>query len=355
MNQRMDEDRARLAGQFRQQAGTRIQRESPLYVALLDHTADDVERGGAAWRLLAGRARQPRGSVLPMRLMAAAHRLVLDGRAPELAAHYPSAGGTRPPDGAWPAFERLLHERAAELDALVDRPLQTNEVGRCAALLLGFATVARETGLPLWLLELGASAGLNLNWQRYRYGAAGPRDSPVRLPAPTTIEALPAVAGARGCDAHPLDTRDADARLTLRSCIWADQPERLALLDAALEVAAAWPPAVERADAVEWLEQRLRERPAGAATSVYHSIVVQYLAPAKRTRLRAVVERAGEGATAAAPLAWLRLEPPRHRRVAAGLAELRLTTWPGGADRVLAHAGYHGIPVIATDPGASRR
>ena len=274
------------------------------------------------------------------------------GRAPELAAYYPSAGGTRPPDGAGPAFERLLDERAAELEALVDRPLQTNEVGRCAALLLGFATVARETGLPLSLLELGASAGLNLNWHRYRYGAAGPRDSPVRLDAPAAIDALPAVAAARGCDAHPLDAADADARLTLRSCVWADQPRRLALLDAALEVAAAWPPAVERADAVEWVEQRLRERPAGAATTVYHSIVVQYLAPEQRTRLRAVVERAGGAATAGAPLAWLRLEPPRRRGVAASLAELRLTTWPGGADRLLAHAGYHGIPVIATDPGA---
>jgi hypothetical protein len=351
----MDQARERLAARFRRQAGTAIQRGSPLYVELLERTADDVERGGAAWRLLAGRAGEPRGSALPLRLMAAAHRLVLAGEAPELAPYYPSAGGTRPPADSWPAFERLLEQRAGELDALVDRPLQTNEVGRCAALVLGFATVARETGLPLSLLEVGASAGLNLNWHRYRYGDAGPRDSPVRLEAPPGLDALPAVAAARGCDAEPLDIRDPDARLTLRSCVWADQLERLALLDAALEVAEAWPPAIERADGVQWLEERLAGRSPSTATVVFHSIVLQYLPPRRRARLGTAIAEAGGEATRDAPLAWLRLEPPPRRAMVARLAELRLVTWPGGADRLLAQAGYHGSPVIATDPGAPSR
>jgi hypothetical protein len=51
------------------------------------------------------------------------------------------------------------------------------------------------------------------------------------------------------------------------------------------------------------------------------------------------VREAGERATAAAPLAWLRMEPAGRR------AEVRLATWPAGEDRLIARAGYHGTPV----------
>jgi hypothetical protein len=65
--------------------------------------------------------------------------------------------------------------------------------------------------------------------------------------------------------------------------------------------------------------------------------------------MRALLEDAGARATPQAPLAWLRLEPPNRtlagRDVKPGLAELRLTRWPGGSERLLAHAGYHGRPV----------
>src|SRR5204863_254585 len=75
----------------------------------------------------------------------------------------------------WPAFRDTLEQQRDTLRGLVHRPCQTNEVGRAAALFGGFLLVARETGLPLRLLEIGASAGLNLRWDHYRYeqGDAG--------------------------------------------------------------------------------------------------------------------------------------------------------------------------------------
>jgi len=51
----------------------------------------------------------------------------------------------------------------------LDSVLQTNEVGRSAMLLPGFLTLARETRLPVEIAEIGASAGLNLYFDRCHY------------------------------------------------------------------------------------------------------------------------------------------------------------------------------------------
>src|SRR5215216_1671155 len=96
--------RRRVADLFFAQSEAAIQRRSPLYRGLLARLGEDVLRGGPAWDLLARRAGERRGEALPLRLMAAVHRLVLTGDAPELAAYYPSVGGNGTPTEAWPAF-----------------------------------------------------------------------------------------------------------------------------------------------------------------------------------------------------------------------------------------------------------
>ena len=297
--------------------------------------------------MLEGHETDPIGSVLALRLMAAAHRLVLRGQAPGLARHYPSAGGDAAGD-AWPDFRAVMADHVGELRELIELPVQTNEVGRSAALLGGFLRVARATGLPLATLEIGCSAGLNLRWHRWLYDAGAGRtwgepDSPVRLgdrfdPAPPFDVAVDLVER-RGCDAQPLDLASDADRETLLACTWPDQAERFAQLEAALSVAAEDPVAIDRAPAAEWLERRLVEPRPGVATVVFQSLVLQYLDDDQRSRVRAAIEAAGAAATARAPLAWLRMEP------GGDLADVRLRTWPGGEGVLIARAGYHGRPV----------
>ena len=120
-------------------------------------------------------------------------------------------------------------------------------MARCTGLIGGFLVVAGETRLPLTVLEVGASAGLNLRFDRYRYasGGAGWGDvrSPVRFEdvfdgAAPPFDAPLSVTERRGCDASPLDPRSDEDRLTLMSYVWPDQTERFELLRAALEIAA---------------------------------------------------------------------------------------------------------------------
>jgi hypothetical protein len=321
---------------------------SPLYAALLAHAADDARAGGPVWRALEGHEDDPVESMLQLRLMGAVHRLVLEGSAPDLARHYPSAGGDGDADAAWPAFRRLVSDRLDEVRALVERPVQTNEVGRSAALLGGLLLVAGATGLPLRLLEVGSSAGLNLRLDRFRYeaqsGAFGDPRSPVvvreafagRAPP---LEAELGVAERAGCDPDPVDPVSRDGQLTLRSYVWPDQRQRLRLLDGALELAREVPAEVERAGAAGWLERTLREPAEGAATVVFHSIVMQYLTEGERERVLGLLEDAGRLADERAPLAHLAMEPGGEE------AHVRLTTWPGGEERLIATAGYHGPPV----------
>ena len=337
-----------LAERLREQAAWTARLGSPLYTTLLEQAAADVEAGGPAWGVLAGHEADARASALALRFLGAVHRLVLEGRAPALARHYPSAGGEAGLDGAWAAFRDTLEQHRDTLRALVTSPVQTNEVGRSAALLGGFLLIARETGLPLRLLELGASAGLNLRWDHYRYeqGDAGwgDRASPVRL-----VDVFPdgfppggrrcRVVERGGCDPLPLDPCSAEGQITLLSYLWADQRERIALLRGALEVARRVPAAVDASGAPAWLAARLAAPAPGVASVVFHSIVMQYLSAADRRRVASVLAEAGGRATGRAPLAWLRMEPGGEQ------AEVRLTLWPGGSERLIASAGFHGRPV----------
>ena len=166
---------------------------------------------------------------------------MLSGDAPQLARHFPSAGGDAPPAGAWPAARRTLAEHEAVVRRLAQRTVQTNEPGRCVSLYGGLLWLSERHGLPIRLLEIGASAGLNLNADRFRYvvGGAplGDPASPLEFVEPwegTPVDD-PAGAAARlrvteraGCDRAPIDATTPDGLLTLQSYIWPDEPERLA-------------------------------------------------------------------------------------------------------------------------------
>jgi hypothetical protein len=290
---------------------------SPMYEALLRRMAQDVRAAGLCLDALDPHMTRLRVRA-PLLLLAAIHRLVLAGQLPEAARFYPSMGGQADVDALWPRFlEAVPH-------AVLPVSVQTNEVGRSCALLPGFLEVARRTGLPLRLLEIGASAGLNLRWDRFPF-----------LRAPAAVR----VVERRGCDLNPIDPTLDESRLALLSFVWPDQTDRLQQLEEAIEIARDAPAQVDRCDAVDWLRIHLAVAQPGVATVVFHSIVLTYLTQEGRENVRRVIEHAGGRATSDAPFAWLSMEP------GADQADVRLTMWPGGERRLIAHSGFHGRDV----------
>jgi hypothetical protein len=325
---------------------------SPLYEALLNRAAEDVESQGPCWAVLRDHQVNTTAFKLSLRLLAAVHRLVLDSRAPELASLYPSCGGAAQGDGLFDAFSATVQEHIEELRELVVRPVQTNEVARSAALFGGFLQVALETGRPLRILEIGASAGLNLRWDHYRYERGtlswGNPASPVRLgwsEGCPPLETYPLIVDRRGCDLRPIDPCSREGQLTLMSYVWPDQVSRMELLRAALQIAPKVAATVDEADGLEWLGRQLRIGQSDVATVVFHSLFTQQLGGKKRRQLHDYMVRAGAKATKSSPLAWLQME-----RGGKGTAFVRLVTWPDGRDRLVAQATLHGSGVRWLNP-----
>ena len=275
--------------------------------------------------------------------------MVLTGRAPDLQAVYPPVAVDD--TTLRRAVLRALDTHAGFLTDWVQSAPQTNEVRRSAALIAGAHWIAARHPLPFVTSELGASAGLNLNWDRFALSIDdqiyGPADPVLTLtpdwdgPLPPRAEVI--VTDRRGVDLNPLDSTDPDQALRLFSYLWPDQPHRMELTRAA--IAARIIP-VDSGDAVTWLADRLQDRHPGHTHLIYHTIAWQYFPTEAQATGKALIEAAGANATEDAPLAWLRME---HDGDAAG-AGLTLRLWPGDHRITLGRADFHGRWITWTAP-----
>ena len=339
-----------LAAALRRQAVFCAELGSPLWSEAMEAVGADIETGGRFGRLLAGWEGDLERGVLALRLFGGLHYLALAGKAPALAAQLPSTGGTK--DGAlWSALCEVLAQHENLLRSFLDHPPQTNEVGRSAIFLGGFLEIAARSGLPLALCEIGASAGLNLCWDRFAYHLGAHRwagtDPVLTLitdwrGAPPRLDLNPVVASRQACDLRPIPLGEPEARLRLQGYVWPDQLDRLAHLRAAMAMALEMEIRVEEADALDWIAQRLAARPEGQVMVIYHSVMLQYFDKVARSRFAAMIAAAGAEATESRPLAWLSYELASDK----GGYDPHLAYWPGDAEgpwrRRLAAAQPHG-------------
>ncbi len=333
---------------MRRQARACADLGSPLYAGLVARAADDLAAGGPVADVLGDLAETaPAGAALTLRLFGTVHRLVLERCAPGVAVFYPSVGGRCDPDdpaqldAAWAAVSDLLAGSGDAVRAGLARPPQTNETGRAAALVGVLARVRARTDLPVRLVEIGTSGGLNLYADAFAVHGpgivAGDPDSPLQLDpgwtdlppdvstsagqdsptgrdTPVARVVLPVVVERLGCDVDPVDVSTTGGRLLLTSYVWPDQRARLERLRAAFAVAAtaraAGSGAVVRRVGAGDLLAELEVRP-GTVTVVWHSVMWQYMDAAEQQRCLDRLESIGAGAHAGTPLLHAALEPRR--------------------------------------------
>ena len=286
-----------LAERFRNHFG----HTDHLYGALLDGMADDWEVGGVTREIFAGWEDTPARQFPQLRMLAGLFRIVLRGDAPQLEGFYPALGGDLDHCDAWAVVRPVLGAHAEELHASLDEAPQTNEPARTAALLVGLAEAVRRTGLRrVRLLEPGASAGLGLLVDRYRFArrrlggrpagvAAGRHGCGAAGFVPEEVE----VVDRRGCDVAPVDAATDSGATYLTSFVWPWQLDRHERLAAALRVAREHPVVVDRAPASTWVAERLREPVEhGVLTVVWHSVTRLYWPAAETAAMTDAVEEA---------------------------------------------------------------
>lgn len=331
---------------------------SPFTAQLIQRFSEDYERGGPVATLLKDWSTNPRADALALRLAGYFHAAVLANRDAELAAHYPSQLANWSIDDIWPLALALLEREPNTAAAFIRSAPQTNETRRSIALLAAFLTFANSWKGEVDMLEIGASAGLNLNWDLFTYktkswawGAEGPVqiDTDWYGPAPPLADI--AVRRRAACDLNPLDIADPAELLQLKSYIWPDQPERLARFDGAVALAREAGVKVERADAAQWLTQKLAQRAPDAATIVYHSVFLQYPPREARAAIIDAITSAGARASERAPLVWVRLEPEALTDDVRDSPRMviDLTTWPGAHRRIIGYTDGHVRAVYAAE------
>jgi len=335
--------RAELAKRFLIWAEHECRGRTPLYERLSYAIAADEDL-----LRLAAQARQ--GQPVPNLFFAAVQFLLLRGEGPALARWYRTLGGEYlPRSDPFPAFRAFCLEHRDEIAAIErTRIVQTAHARRCALLLPAFELVSRGFGRrPLALVEVGASAGLNLVWDRYGYAysngsRAGAVGAAVQLTcelhgplAPPLPEMLPAVGWRLGLDLHPIDLRDPDEALWLRALIWPDEPGRAELLRQAIAVAAAGQPRLIAGDALETLPAALAAAPPDLPLCIFHSFTLNQFSRDGRQRFAELVTEQAR----TRDLALIALEALSR---ATPVPDLTLRIGADAEPRLLAHCDAHG-------------
>ena len=348
-----DRDREGLAAFFRHFARNEApQLDSALYEAFCDGVADDDE-------LLAIAARAQPGQTPVNMMFAAVQYLLLRGVGKDLAAHYPALSGCPAPSlersrtEVFPLFRAFCLDHRDEIEKLVaSRRVQTNVIQRCVCLLPSFATVVAESAddRPLSLIEIGPSAGLNLQWDRYRYVyPTAPLATPWGDPGSTvelttelrgerqlpSLASLPEVAWRTGIDVNPIDLADEDAVTWLRALIWPEHVERHARLLAAIDIARARPIRLVQGDAVEAITGMIAEAPPETLLTVFATFALYQIERARLRSLLALMQTASKER----PIAFVSIESS-----GGNWSEIFLTWYRRGerATRKLAHCNPHG-------------
>lgn len=275
---------------------------APLYARFGEGIRDDEDLKALAARAKPG---QPHGNMI----LGAVHFLLLRGAEHPLRNHYLDLGGKAPEgEDPFPLLQDFIRGHRDAVTHLIEtRVTNTNEVGRSTVLHAGFRAIAKENDLPLHLIEIGPSAGLNMIWDRYGvcYSRNGEIVAALRPDAPLVIDCelrgektppfdvTPDIQGRVGLELNPVDLSNDDDRDWLRALMWPDQVPRMRRLERAIALFATEKPPIRAGNALDLLPEALAEIPKDCTPCVYHTIAVYQFSTAMKQTLEDILTIAG--------------------------------------------------------------
>jgi hypothetical protein len=277
-----------------------IRADSAMYSRITHAVADNEE----ILRLIQA---APPGQLEMNLLLAAVQYLLMADLDHPLAAWYQSLGGTRlEGDVAAEFIPFVLANREPIVELIATRRVQTNEVARCTFLVPAYNLVSRLSGRPLALVEIGTSAGLTQNLDRYGYRYVADDGIVTLAPAsrvqlasatgtkvPELAQAIPTIGWRAGLDLYPVDINDDDQVRWLRALLWPDRTDRHERLTNAIAIAREHRPTVIGGDAIEDLAELVAAAPPDTAVVIQHSYVLNQLASRDRERLMGLLDELG--------------------------------------------------------------
>jgi hypothetical protein len=314
---------AELAQTFRRFGEVEARKvKSPLYEQFSYGVAEDPE-------ILDLLVLSPSEQPPPNLLFASVHYLLLTGVNHPLKDYYPDLSpSARSASTAYDAFRDFCLEHREELTRLISTRL----------------VAALDGDGPLAQIEIGASAGLNLLWEHYRYDYGsgvtwGSDAAPVRLSTDlrgeVVLPMLPATLRAAwsvGVDLNPVEIEDEDAVTWLRALVWPENVEQQGQLMAAIQVAKEHPPRLLKGDGSELLPELLRSAPPLTTLCVFATVTLyQFPTEALRTLMKTM-----QGYSLSRPVYFVSME-----QAGGPYCELRLTVYEGGTRKIVDLANCH--------------
>lgn len=336
----IEESEERLSRHFTRWGEIGTFNSSPLYKQLAICIGQDSE-------LLRLAAHAQRSQPPPNMIFAAVQYLLAEDESAELRTYYNQfCDQPRPVADVFPVFRAYCLDNIDRLLPLIaTRRTQTNAVSRSLFLTLAFQQAMNAK--PLTLIEVGCSAGLNLNWTRFGYdyadwGQLGALESPVQLTTqwrgtrrPVYRAALPTVAHAVGIDVNPLDmTDEADARW-LEALIWPEHHIRRERLHHAIALAQQYPPTLQRGDLFDLLPNAVRAAKVETQLIIFGSFVLYQLSREMREAFYLLLDEVAQERE----LCWISAE-----WIQTATCEMTLTRWQQGQPQteLLAKVDPHG-------------
>lgn len=234
-----------LIKRFQHFASNECKDHSPVYYRLCNEIKNDLE---ILNKIASFETLQP----IPNLLFGSVHLLLLKGNQHNLREYYLSlVAKPKSPEDIYPEFKDFFLNNFEEIEKLMASKLvQTNEVRRCSYLYPAFLLISTFfENKPLHLIEIGASAGLNLFWDKYKYDYGtgdffGKLDSNIvlkskfegSLPKVLELIATPEIASRVALDINCIDVTNPEELLWLEALIWPEQTERRELLKEAVKI-----------------------------------------------------------------------------------------------------------------------